>query len=139
MKDNLTLEVLYNELLNIKNNLSSIENKIDELVTKKNMQREKNRISKVKPNPPTEEEISKFKEKFDVLFDLWLKGMELEVVQDLEKFSPEEIRRFADSNNLNVTSKMSKEKVLNLINLRFREKKTMTTNINVTKPLKETF
>jgi hypothetical protein len=137
MKNEITLEILYNEFQDIKKYLSSIENKIDELVSKKNIQREKKRISKEKPKPLTEEEISKYKEKFDNLFELWLKGNELQVVQEMEILSPDEIRRFADSNNLNVTSKMSKEKVLNLINIRFREKKMMTSNFNVTKPLKD--
>ena len=139
MNNKITLEILYNEFQDIKKNLSSIENKIDELVIKKNVQRKKKIISREKPKPPTEEEVAMDKEEFEDLFKIWLEGKELEVLQKLEQLSPDDIRRFADSNNLNVTSKMSKDKVLNLINLRFREKRMMLTNFNVTKPLKENF
>jgi len=137
MKDKTTLQVLYNEVQEIKGTLLSIENKIDELVTKKNIQREKSKKIKVKSKPLDEAEILKYKEQFNVLFDNWINGNELEVSQELERLSPDEIRNFGQANNLNVTSKMSKEKVMNLINMRFREKKMLTSNFNVTKPLKE--
>ncbi|MEN6295486.1 MAG: hypothetical protein ABFD61_05085 [Chloroherpetonaceae bacterium] len=84
-----------------------------------------------------EAEILKYKEQFNVLFDNWINGNELEVSQELESLSPDEIRNFGQANNFNVTSKMSKEKVMNLINMRFIEKKMLTSNFNVTKPLKE--
>ena len=50
---------------------------------------------------------------------------------------PEDIRRFGDANNLNVTSKMSKDKVIQLISVRFREKKLLSQNMNATKSLNE--
>jgi len=62
---------------------------------------------------------------FGQLFDQWMAGQELEVQTMLEKLEPIELRRFADSNNLNVTSKMSAQKVLQLIGARFREKRQL--------------
>jgi hypothetical protein len=47
----------------------------------------------------------------------------LEIQEALEKLEADQLRRLADANNLNVTSKMPKQKVLHLIGARFREKK----------------
>ena len=87
--------------------------------------------------PLTQSETRELQDKFMILFQKWLNGNETEVRLTLEAFSPEEIRRFGDANNLNVTSKMSKEKVMQLISIRFREKKLLNQNLNVTKPLTE--
>ena len=87
--------------------------------------------------PLTEGEIKDYQNRFAILYQKWISGYETEVSNELEKYSPDEIRRFGDANNLNVASKMSKEKVLQLISIRFREKKMLNQNINVTKPLKE--
>lgn len=138
MKNNDINIDLINEINSMKIQLKSIENKIDELLNKKKIQSEKKKSSKPKLLPLTEIEITNFKELFNKLYNDWIEGREINVSEELEKLSPEELRRFADANNLNVTSKMAKDKVLNLISLRFREKKMMITNYNVTKPLKET-
>ncbi len=138
MKNNDINFDLINEINSMKIQLKSIESKIDELLNKKKIQSEKKKSSKPKLLPLTEIEITNYKELFNKLYNDWIEGREINVSEELEKLSPDELRRFADANNLNVTSKMAKDKVLNLISLRFREKKMMITNYNVTKPLKET-
>lgn len=83
------------------------------------------RPPKPKPVPLTQEEIDLYRTEFDSLYDKWLSGQEIEVQNELEKFNADDIRRFADANNLNVTSKSPKEKVLHLIAARFRERKQL--------------
>ncbi len=80
------------------------------------------------------QEIPSLQERFERLYESWLAGQELEVQKELESTSVEDIRKLADANNLNVTTRMSKEKVLNLISIRFREKKLLTSNLTTTKP-----
>lgn len=80
---------------------------------------------KPKPVPLTQEEIDSYRAKFNFLFEKWLSGQEVEVQGELEAFNADDIRRFADANNLNVTSKMPKQKVLHLIGARFRERKQL--------------
>ncbi len=80
---------------------------------------------KPKALPLTQDEIDSHRAKFDLLYDQWLSGNETEVQAELEKIDAYEIRRFGDANNLNVTSKMPKQKVLHLIAARFREKKQL--------------
>lgn len=80
---------------------------------------------KQKPPALTEEEMHKLQERFGSLYERWLSGDEHAVQDELEKFEAEELRRFADANNLNVTSKMPKQKVLQLIGARFREKRQL--------------
>jgi hypothetical protein len=75
--------------------------------------------------PLTQEEIDSYRAKFDLLYERWLSGQEVEVQGELENFNADDLRRFADANNLNVTSKMPKQKVLHLIGARFREKKQL--------------
>lgn len=82
--------------------------------------------AKAKPTPLTEEEITKYKEKFSVLYEQWLTGDEVKVQSELENLEADELRRFADANNLNVTSKTPKPKCLQLIAARFREKRQLT-------------
>jgi len=91
-----------------------------------------------KPAPLTSEEITELQKRFQSLYHLWLTGHEFEVQKELDALSVEDVRRFADANNLNVTSKMSKEKVLNLIAIRFREKRLLSSNMTATKPYSET-
>lgn len=80
-----------------------------------------------KPKPPalTEAEIQKLQERFNELYERWLSGDEHAAQEELEKLEADELRRFADANNLNVTSKMPKQKVLQLIGARFREKRQL--------------
>ena len=69
--------------------------------------------------------MKEHQKRFGQLFDQWMEGHELEVQAELEKLDAGELRRFADANNLNVTSKMSAQKVLQLIGARFREKRQL--------------
>lgn len=82
--------------------------------------------AKAKPEPLTEEDITKYKEKFSVLYEQWLAGDEVKVQSELENLEADELRRFADANNLNITSKTPKPKCLQLIAARFREKRQLT-------------
>jgi hypothetical protein len=83
------------------------------------------RVSKPKPAPLTPEQVQAHQVKFNTMYERWLLGQEMEVQNELEKLDVEELRRFADSNNLNVTSKMPQQKLLHLIGARFREKKQL--------------
>jgi hypothetical protein len=109
--------------------LKALHEKLDQVlmlveeITSKGTKAQKS--SKPKPLPLTQEEIDSYRAKFEILFERWLSGQEVEVQGELENFGAEEIRRFADANNLNVTSKMPKEKVLRLIGARFRERKQL--------------
>jgi hypothetical protein len=83
------------------------------------------RASKPKPAPLTPEEVLQHQARFGELYEQWLSGDELGVQGRLDKIEVEDLRRLADANNLNVTSKMSKDRVLQLIGARFREKKQL--------------
>jgi len=87
--------------------------------------KKKPRAQKVKPAALTPEEIERHQTMFRQLYERWLSGDELGVQDELDKLDVEELRRFGDSNNLNVTSKMSKDRVLQLIGARFRERKQL--------------
>lgn len=82
--------------------------------------------AKAKPVPLTEADITKYKEQFNTLYERWLSGDEVGVQSELENLDADELRRFADANNLNVTSKTPKPKCLQLIAARFREKRQLT-------------
>ena len=98
---------------------------IDELRGAKKAKADARKAKKEKLPPLTEEEMKELQKRFGELFDQWLEGNELEVQTELEKLDAAELRRFADANNLNVTSKMPVQKVLHLIAGRFREKRQL--------------
>ena len=75
--------------------------------------------------PLTDDEIKQHQARFSDLYSRWLQGQELDVQDELELLDVEGLRRFADANNLNVTSKMPKQRVLQLIGARFREKRQL--------------
>jgi len=87
--------------------------------------RSRPRSPKPKPVPLTEVEIRDLQLQFDNIFSRWLDGHELEVQDELEKLDVDQLRRFADANNLNITAKMPKQRVLQLIGARFREKRQL--------------
>ena len=111
--------------------LKALGQKVDRLLSfLESMQAEQRykrapRTSKPKPVPITPEEMQHHQTRFGELYERWLSGDELSVQEQLDKLDVEALRRFADSNNLNITSKMSKERVLHLIGARFREKKQL--------------
>lgn len=83
------------------------------------------RTKKEKLPPPTAEENLANRERFASLYQRWMDGREIEVHDELNELQPEHLRRFADANNLNVTAKMSKQRTLELISARFREKRQL--------------
>jgi hypothetical protein len=102
--------------------------KLETLVERMQVERGDKRTTKrikAKPDPLTSEEIEMHQKAFSLLYDEWLDGRETLVQSQLEAKDVEELRRFADSNNLNVTSKMSRDRVLQLIGARFREKRQL--------------
>ncbi|MCE7951573.1 MAG: hypothetical protein DYH18_10790 [Xanthomonadales bacterium PRO7] len=78
-----------------------------------------------KPKPLTEAEIRLQQEHFQELFSRWMNGSEVEVQNELEREDADALRRFADANNLNITTKTPKTKALQLIAARFREKRQL--------------
>jgi len=115
----------------ILNELKALSQKVDRLSSLlESMRAEQQskrpaRTPRPKLAPLTPEEVQKYKTQFGELYEQWLSGDELGVQGQLDKLEVEELRRLADSNNLNVTSKMSKERGLHLIGARFREKKQL--------------
>jgi hypothetical protein len=81
---------------------------------------------KAKPMPLTADDIALRQERFEKLYEAWDAGEELRVETELNAMLADELRRFADANNLNVTSKTSKSKVMQLIAGRFRERRQLT-------------
>ncbi|MBQ0932834.1 hypothetical protein [Ideonella alba] len=75
--------------------------------------------------PLTEEEIKQQQERFHELFSRWMSGFEIEVQSELEAADADALRRFADANNLNITTKTPKARALQLIAARFREKRQL--------------
>jgi len=80
---------------------------------------------KAKAPPLHAEEIAHHQEHFERLYLNWDNSNESEVEKTLDGTSAEELRRFADANNLNVTSKTPKQKTLKLIAGRFRERRQL--------------
>jgi len=62
---------------------------------------------KVKPKVPrlNEDEIATHHKNFEKLYQTWDSGEELQAESILDQMPVEELRQFADANNLNVTSK----------------------------------
>ena len=115
----------------IQQRLRAIEEKLEVLIqTIKDLQSlrgDKPRIRRKKEKlpPPTAEEIARDRNRFSNLYERWMNGFEVEVHNNLDGMEPDELRRFADANNLNVTSRMSKNRILELIAARFREKRQL--------------
>jgi hypothetical protein len=114
-----------NELRLIHDKLDQLLAGIEELRAAKRAKSAARKQKKEKPPPLTDEEIKLHHEAFSKLFDRWMAGEEMEVQTELEKFEADQLRRFADANNLNVTTKMPAQKVLQLIGARFREKRQL--------------
>lgn len=84
---------------------------------------DKARTKKLPPVSP--DDITREQERFERLYGIWQAGEELKVVSELDAMQADELRRFADANNLNVTSKTPKQKVMKLIDGRFRERRQL--------------
>ena len=113
------------ELRAINAKLDSLLAAVEELRGTKRAKAERDKARKVKLPPMTDDELKAHQSRFKDLFDRWASGQEMEVQTELEKLDSEQLRRLADANNLNVTSKMSAQKVLQLIGARFREKRQL--------------
>lgn len=118
--------------MDIDSELKAIHAKLDQLIAAveelrgaKRAKAEGKRAGKEKLPPLTDEEIASHQARFAELFESWRSGAELEVQNQLEALDADQLRRFADANNLNVTSKMPVQKVLQLIGARFREKRQL--------------
>lgn len=115
----------------VKARLRAIEKKLDllakgiENLRALNASRAQTRRKKEKLPPPTAEEIAADRERFSSLYQRWMEGKDVEVHDELDTLELEQLRRFADANNLNVTAKMPKHRVLELISARFREKRQL--------------
>jgi len=110
--------------------LKELTEKLDrvlELLQTRSRKRTTGKRSNEKPKiePPNREQTAAYQEKFESLFARWDSGEEFEVENELNKLDANEIRRFADANNLNVTSKTPKSKVLRLVAGRFRERRQL--------------
>ncbi|MHB8390669.1 MAG: hypothetical protein ACYDBH_13990 [Acidobacteriaceae bacterium] len=111
--------------------LQAIEDKLDSLARtleefrQLNIPRLKTRKKKDKLLPPTGDEVAAYRARFSSLYQRWMEGKEIEVHSELDGLDLDELRRFADSNNLNVTAKLSKNRLLELIAARFREKRQL--------------
>lgn len=118
--------------MDIDSELKAIHAKLDQLIAAvedlrgvKRARAEAKKANKQKLPPLTDEEIKAHQAGFSELFERWRSGEELEVQNQLEAMDVDQLRRFADANNLNVTSKMPAQKVLQLIGARFREKRQL--------------
>lgn len=96
-------------------------NELKAIIAKKTSKKQ----TKPKAIPLTEDEIATHKQEFLKLFELWRIGNEIEVQDKLDAYDLDILRRFADANNLNVTSRMPKQRILMLISARFREKRLL--------------
>jgi BMFP domain-containing protein YqiC len=119
---------ILNELNRLHEKVDQMAGMLTELVGAKKRKAEA-RKQQTKLPPLTQEETTALQTKFNQMYGRWLEGQETAVREELEAISAEDIRRLADANNLNVTAKMSKDRVMQLIGFRFREKKQLTHQI----------
>jgi hypothetical protein len=122
----MNVDQITESLKHLQEQLDEVLSIVKELQSQKRERAAAKKAAKTKPSPLTEEEITKYKEQFNILYDRWLGGDEVNVQNELEALDADELRRFADANNLNVTSKTPKPKCLQLIAARFREKRQLT-------------
>jgi hypothetical protein len=124
-EDKVSDDELKVELERIHAKLDRILSIIDTKVATANRKAAEPRIKKEKQPPLTDVEIKQQQERFQGLFSRWMAGLELEVQNELESADAENLRRFADANNLNITTRTPKAKAMQLIAARFREKRQL--------------
>jgi hypothetical protein len=95
------------------------------------------KANREKPSPLTPEDITRHQERFEKLYGIWDAGEELGVEKELDAMHVDELRRFAEANNLNVTSKTPKQKVLQLIAGRLRERRQLMRSHSSRRPRTE--
>lgn len=123
-----SIKVLHQEIEDIKLFNEKVAQDIEYIRTNFEKNEKKQPIKKKSPSVSktkilSNEETENYKKQFLDLFEKWMSGEELYVRNTLEEYDVQDLRNFADANNLNVTSKMPKQRVLHLIDARFREKK----------------
>jgi len=118
---------IFNELKRLNEKVDALTALVTELTgAKKQKADAKKAQAKAKAIPLTKEDIERLQGQFAQLYGRWLENQEAAVREELEAMSPDDLRRLADANNLNVTAKTAKERVIQLIGFRFREKKQLT-------------
>jgi hypothetical protein len=121
-------ENLCKQLETLNQNIVELTQVIKQLIQLEESKKQK-KVKKPQSSPLTESDVLELKAKFDQYFEKWQTGNEHEVRNQLETMPVDELKRFADANNLTVNSKQSKEKVLRAIVTRFREKKMLLTQV----------
>jgi hypothetical protein len=119
----------------VEEQLKLLLEKVDRILSLLEMQQPRRRLAgekttKKKAIPLTTEEIEVLQQRFERIFGTWDAGEELQAEKELESMGVQELRRFADANNLNVTSKTTKQKVMQLIAGRFRERRQLMRSHN---------
>jgi hypothetical protein len=130
------LQELITEIRALNANVRELLVVLGETKTTKQAKPDDPKKARPKVAPLSEEEIVTKQAEFERMYETWLDSKELLVKDELERMSVEELRRFADANNLDVTAKMSKARIMELISLRFREKKLLMSNRVATQPLR---
>ena len=95
------------------------------------------KINKEKQLPLTADEITRQQERFEGMYRVWDSGEELRIENELNAMDRDELRRFAEANNLAVTSKTSKQKVMQFIAGRFRERRQLMRSHSSRRPTTE--
>lgn len=116
---------LKNELAKLNEKLDRVLALLDAKAASAQRKAADRKAKQEKPQPLTEDEIKQQQERFQELFSRWMTGFEVEVQNELESADADALRRFADANNLNITTKTPKAKALQLIAARFREKRQL--------------
>lgn len=118
-------------LKGLEDRMKSLEGKVDRILelleTGTNARRRNPRSSaqNSKSVPLGAEELQRNQSQFERLFAAWEAGEELEVEKELDRMEACDLRRFAEANNVSVTSNSSKPKMLQLIAQRFRERRQL--------------
>ncbi|HTC02627.1 MAG TPA: hypothetical protein VK749_04445 [Xanthobacteraceae bacterium] len=118
-------------LKGLEDRMKSLEGKVDRILelleTGTNARRRNPRSSaqNSKSVPLSAEELQRNQSQFERLFAAWEAGEELEVEKELDRMEACDLRRFAEANNVSVTSNSSKPKMLQLIAQRFRERRQL--------------
>jgi hypothetical protein len=88
----MNVEELSESLKQIQKQLDEVLVIVKELQGHKKQRAAAKKAAKAKPSPLTEEEITKYKEQFNVLYDRWLGGDEVNVQAELENMDADELR-----------------------------------------------
>ena len=113
------------ELKRLHDKVDALTEMVSGLVAAKKQKAEAKKTAP-KPPPLTQEDIDRLQKQFDQLYARWLNNEEAAIREELEAMNADDLRRLADACNLNVTLKTPKDRVIQLIGFRFREKKQLS-------------